>query len=146
MRKIPIYEPNIQGNEKKYVIDCLESNWISSKGKYIPLFEDTFKKYIGVKYASAVSNGTVAIHLALVALGVGPDDEVIVPTLTYIASVNAISYTGAKPVFVDSDRDTWQMDVNDIKKKQIDILKIIEKHIPPHFTKGEILKNYRIRI
>ena len=114
---IPIYQPDLSGNEKKYVADCLESTWISSKGKYIPLFENSFAKYVGVKHAAAVCNGTVAIHLALLTLGVGPGDEVIVPTLTYIASVNAISYVGATPVFCDSLYSTWQMDVADVEKK-----------------------------
>lgn len=115
--KIPIYAPNLTGNEKKYVLDCLESTWISSKGPYIQKFESAFAQYINSKYAASVSNGTVAIHLALVALGIGPDDEVIVPTLTYIASVNSITYTGAKPVFVDSLSSSWQIDPEDVRQK-----------------------------
>jgi perosamine synthetase len=117
MYKIPIYQPSLTGNEKKYVNECLDSTWISSKGKFIPLFEEQFASYIGVNHAATVSNGTVAIHLALVALGIGQGDEVIVPTLTYIASVNAIAYTGATPVFVDSVESTWQMDPADARKK-----------------------------
>jgi perosamine synthetase len=81
------------------------------------LFEEAFAHYISVRYSAAVCNGTVALHLALVALGVGPGDEVIVPTLTYIASVNAIIYTGATPVFVDSLPDTWQMDPEDVRRR-----------------------------
>jgi len=115
--KIPVYRPSLTGNEKKYVNDCLDSTWISSKGKYIKDFETAFADYIGIKHAASVCNGTVAIHLALVALGIGPGDEVIVPTLTYIASVNAIAYTGATPVFVDSLSDTWQIDPEDVKRK-----------------------------
>ncbi len=115
--KYPVYQPSLTGNEKKYVNECLESTWISSKGKFINQFEDEFAKFIGVKHAATVSNGTVAIHLALMALGIGPGDEVIVPTLTYIAAVNAIVYTGATPVFVDSLQDTWQMDPEDVQKK-----------------------------
>ena len=117
MYKYPVYQPSLTGNEKKYVNECLDSTWISSKGKFIDEFEQAFANYIGIEYATTVSNGTVAIHLALLALGIGPGDEVIVPTLTYIASVNAISYTGATPVFVDSLPDTWQMDPNDVRKK-----------------------------
>ncbi|MBS1927025.1 MAG: DegT/DnrJ/EryC1/StrS aminotransferase family protein [Chitinophagaceae bacterium] len=114
---IPIYQPDLSGNEKKYVLDCLDSTWISSKGKYIHLFEEKFADYISVKHAAGVCNGTVAIHLALLALGIGPGDEVIVPTLTYIASVNAISYVGATPVFCDSLKSNWQMDPDDVKRK-----------------------------
>src|SRR5690606_17528685 len=94
---IPIYQPDHSGNEKKYVNECIESSWISSKGSFIARFETTFADRIGVQHATSVCNGTVALHLALLALGVGPDDEVIVPTLTYIAPVNAITYTGATP-------------------------------------------------
>jgi perosamine synthetase len=117
MYKYPVYQPSLTGNEKKYVNECLDSTWISSKGKFIKLFEDEFSKFINIRHATSVSNGTVAIHLALVALGIGPGDEVIVPTLTYIASVNAIAYTGATPVFVDSIKESWQMDPEDVEKK-----------------------------
>ncbi|WP_299250023.1 DegT/DnrJ/EryC1/StrS aminotransferase family protein [uncultured Cytophaga sp.] len=115
--KYPVYQPSLQGNEKIYVLDCLDSTWISSKGKYINQFEEQFAQKIGSKHAATVSNGTVALHVALVALGIGPNDEVIVPTFTYIASVNAIAYTGAKPVFVDSEMDSWQMNAQDIISK-----------------------------
>lgn len=117
MYKYPVYQPLLGNKEKEYVMDCLDSTWISSKGKYVTAFEDKFAEYIGVNHATTVSNGTVAIHLALLALGIGEGDEVIVPTFTYIASVNAIAYTGAKPVFVDSTEDTWQMDSEDVKQK-----------------------------
>ncbi len=115
--KIPVYQPSLTGNEKKYVIDCIDSTWISSKGKYIQAFESSFSEYIDVKHSIAVCNGTVALHLAMITLGIQPGDEVIVPTLTYIASVNAIAYVGATPVFVDSLPDTWQMDPADVRKK-----------------------------
>ena len=115
--KIPIYQPSLDGNEKKYVNDCLDSTWISSKGKYILLFEKKFSEFIGVSHSASVCNGTVALHLALVTLGVGEGDEVIVPSFTYIASVNTIVITGANPVFVDSLEDTWQMDPGDVKRK-----------------------------
>jgi perosamine synthetase len=115
--KIPIYQPSLNGNEKKYVNECLDSTWISSKGKFILEFETAFANYINVNHAATVSNGTVAIHLALLALGIGEGDEVIVPTLTYVASVNAITYTGARPVFVDSLNDTWQLDPEDVENK-----------------------------
>ena len=116
MYKYPVYQPQMIGNEKKYVVDCLESTWISSKGKYINEFEEKFSEYIGVNYATTVSNGTVAIHLAMEALGIGAGDEVIVPTLTYIASVNGIKYSNAVPVFVDS-LENYQMDFRKIEEK-----------------------------
>ena len=117
MFKYPVYQPSLTGNEKKYVNECLDSTWISSKGKFIAEFESGFARYIGIRHAATVSNGTVALHLALVALGVGPGMEVIVPTLTYIASVNAIAYTGAVPVFADSLESTWQMDPEDVRRR-----------------------------
>lgn len=115
--KIPLYIPGLVGNEKKYVNECLESTWISSKGKFIKEFEDKFCEYIDAKYATAVSNGTTALHLALETLGITQGDEVIVPTFTYIASVSSIVYTGATPVFVDSVEETWQIDPEDVKRK-----------------------------
>jgi perosamine synthetase len=117
MIKIPVYQPSLLGNEKKYVLDCLDTTWISSKGSYLKKFEDEFSQKIDVKYSTAVSNGTVALHLALLSLGVSEGDEVIVPTLTYIASVNAIRYVNATPIFVDSLNSTWQADPLDIERK-----------------------------
>lgn len=114
---IPVYQPFFSGQEKVYVNQCLDSTWISSKGEFISRFENEFSDYIGASYATTVSNGTVAIHLALEALGIGAGDEVIVPTLTYIASVNTIIQTGAKPVFVDSLERSWQIDPEDVKRK-----------------------------
>ena len=114
---IPVYKPSLDGNEKKYVNQALESSWISSKGLFIDKFENSFSKYTGINSCLTVSNGTVALHLALLALGVGKGDEILVPTLTYIASVNCIKYVGAKPVFVDCNKDNWQLSISDIKKK-----------------------------
>jgi len=113
---IPIYQPDLGGNEKKYVNECLDSSWISSRGRFVTEFEQRFAERVQVSHAASVCNGTVALHLALLALGIGPGDEVIVPTLTYIASANAIAYTGATVVFVDSLRDTWQIDPADIRR------------------------------
>jgi perosamine synthetase len=107
---IPLVQPELNGNELEYVTDCIQSGWISSQGKYVYQFEDNFGEYVGCRQTLAVSNGTVALHLSLVALGVGPGDEVIVPDLTFAASVNAILYTGAKPVLVDVDLDTMAID------------------------------------
>ena len=114
--KIPIYQPDLSGNEKKYVNECLDTSWISSRGRFVTEFENHFAQRIGVSHAASVCNGTVAIHLALLALGIGPGDEVIVPTLTYIASANAIAYTGATPVFVDSLASSWQIDPADVRR------------------------------
>lgn len=125
MIKIPIYKPSLTGSERQYVLECIDSTWISSKGEFIERFEGAFAARTEVQYATTVSNGTVALHLALVALGIGPGDEVIVPTLTYVASANAIRYTGATPVFADSDEETWQLDVESVRKKMTDRTKAV---------------------
>ena len=115
--KYPVYQPSLGTKEKENVLECLDSTWISSKGKFITQFENSFSEFIGVKHSATVCNGTVAIHVALLALGIGEGDEVIVPSFTYVASVNAIRYTGAKAVFIDSDLLTWQMDPTKIEDK-----------------------------
>lgn len=117
MEKIFVSSPNLCGNEKKYVDDCLESTWISSKGKYIGLFESGFASYVHTSHALSCSNGTVALHLALEALGIGSGDEVLVPVLTYIATANAVRYTGAEPIFVEADSDTWNLDPAKLEEK-----------------------------
>jgi len=100
----------LTGNEKAYVIDCLESTWISSTGKYIERFEVAFADFCGASHAISCCNGTTALHLALLALGVGPGDEVLVPTLTFVATANAVTYCGGRPIFVDSEPETWNID------------------------------------
>lgn len=117
MSRIPVYAPYLHGNEKKYVNECLDTSWISSRGAFISRFEEAFCQYTGASHATSVCNGTVALHLAMEALGLGSGDEVIVPTLTYIASVNTIAQTGAVPVFVDSLESTWQVDPEDVRRK-----------------------------
>ena len=114
---IPVANPAFIGNEKKYVDDCMDSGWISSAGKYIELFEAGFAEFCGVKYAVACCNGTVALHLALLALGVRPGDEVIVPTLTFVATPNAVVYCGARPIFADSELETWNLDPKQVEAK-----------------------------
>lgn len=114
---IPLYKPYLRGNERAYVDDCLDSGWISSRGEYVGKFEAAFRRFIGAEHCTSVCNGTVALHLALLAAGIGPGDEVIVPTLTYIAPVNAIAYVGAKPVFADLCADTWQVDPLDVARR-----------------------------
>lgn len=114
---IPVCEPLLAGNELKYVTDAVNTGWISSAGKYVTEFENQFAAYSGCKYGVAVCNGTVALHLALVALGIGKGDEVIVPSFTMIASAFAVCYTGAKPVFVDADSQTWNIDIKQMEAK-----------------------------
>lgn len=117
MESIPIYKPYLHGREKEYVNQCMDSTWISSKGTFIESFEKQFASYINAPFATTVANGTVAIHLALMTLGIKAGDEVIVPTFTYIASVNAIMQTGATPIFVDALATTWQIDPEDVQRK-----------------------------
>ena len=107
---IPVAEPLLAGKELEYVTDCIQSGWISSLGKYVRDFEEQFATYCGVPHGVATFNGTVALHLLAVTLNLGPGDEVIMPSLTYVATANAIRYTGATPVFVDSERETWNID------------------------------------
>ncbi|HPN32010.1 MAG TPA: DegT/DnrJ/EryC1/StrS family aminotransferase [bacterium] len=117
---IPVSQPIFLGNEKKYLINCIDTGWISSLGKYISVFEKKFSNYCGVKYGVAVANGTVALHLLLKTLDINKNDEVIIPDLTFIATANAVSYTGAKPVMIDSDMDSWNINVD-----------LIERYITP---------------
>lgn len=117
MNRIPVYQPLLTGKEKEYVNQCIDSTWISSKGEFISRFELKFADYISASYVTTVANGTVALHLGLESLGLGVGDEVIVPTLTYVASINTILQTGATPVFVDSLMSTWQLDSDDIRRK-----------------------------
>lgn len=117
MAFIPVCDPMLAGNELKYVTEAVSTGWISSSGKYVTDFEKQFAEYCGCKYGIAVCNGTIALHLALIGLGIGKGDEVIVPTFTMIASAFAVCYTGAKPVFVDADKDTWNIDVKKIEEK-----------------------------
>src|SRR3989338_2336662 len=114
---IPVCKPTLKGNELKYVTDCIKSNWISSSGQYVNKFEEGFSKFCGAKYGIACSNGTTAIHLALMAIGVKKGDEIITPTFNIISATNSIILCGAKPVLVDSELDTWNIDVNKIEEK-----------------------------
>ena len=109
----PLYRPSLKGNETRYLSECLESSWISGGG-FVIEFERQFAAKLGDGHALATCNGTAALHLAMMALGIGPGDEVIVPTLTFIAAVNAVAYVGATPVFADCLPDTWQIDPDDV--------------------------------
>ncbi len=113
---IPVSHPILGAKEKQLVQECLDSSWVSSAGRFIPLFEEAFARYCGVPYGVAASSGTAALHLALLAMGVRPGDEVIVPGLTYVATANAVVYCGARPVFVDSEHETWNLDVRRVRE------------------------------
>lgn len=126
---IPVCEPTLLGNELKYVTDAVQTGWISAAGKYVTEFEQKYAEYCGCRYGVAVCNGTVALHLALVALGIGKGDEVIIPDFTMIATAFAVCYTGAIPVFVDADPETWNIDVTKIEEKITSRTKAI---IPVH--------------
>ena len=142
LHDIPVARPSFIGNEKKYVDDCMKSGWISSAGKYVELFETAFAEFCGVKHAIACCNGTVALHLALLALGVQPGDEVIVPTLTFVATPNAVTYCGARPVFVDSELETWNLDPKEVEAKITTRTKgIIAVHLYGHPAKMRELKD-----
>jgi perosamine synthetase len=110
MYKMPLSVPTLTGNELQYVIECIETEWVSSVGKYVDEFEQKIAEYTGAKYAVACVNGTSALQVSLRLAGVQSDDEVIVPTLTFIAPVNAIHYNGATPVFMDAD-EYYNIDV-----------------------------------
>ena len=114
---IPVCEPYLAGNELEYVTDAISTGWISSSGTYVNRFEEEFAKYCDCKYAVSVCNGTIALHLALLSLDIGIGDEVIIPSFTMIASAFAVCYTGAKPVFVDADKDTFNIDVTKLLQK-----------------------------
>lgn len=109
MKCVPLHEPRFIGNEKKYINECIDSTFVSSVGEYVSRFESIVADYVGAKYAVATVNGTSALHAALVVAGVRRDEEVLTQALTFIATANAISYAGAQPVFIDSDRDTLGM-------------------------------------
>jgi perosamine synthetase len=114
---IPVNQPLLDGNEKEYVLQCLDSGWISSEGDFVKRFENEFAQSLGCKYGIAVCNGSVALDVAISALGIGVGDEVILPTFTIISCATAIVRSGAIPVVVDCDRSTWNMDVNQIEAK-----------------------------
>ncbi len=111
MKLIPLCEPVISGNEWKYVKECLDTGWVSSTGKYVDLFEQKICELTGSKYAVACINGTSALHISMIVSGVEEGDEVLVPTLTFIAPVNAIRYVGAFPVFMDCEKMFFNLDI-----------------------------------
>jgi perosamine synthetase len=130
---ISLFTPEIRGNEWKYVKECLDTAWVSSVGSFVDRFERILAAQVGVKYAVATVNGTAAIHTALLSTGIQPGDEVLVSTLTFIASANAIRYAGAWPVFIDAEPAHWQMDPN-----------LVEEFLVDHcLWKNGILRNKR---
>ena len=108
---IPLSVPDLSGTELSYLQECISTNWLSSSGPFVHKFETELAKYVGVSQAVATSSGTAALHIALLIAGIEPNDEVLLPTLTFIAPANAVRYCGAWPVFIDADPKTWQMDV-----------------------------------
>ena len=114
---IPVNTPLLDGNEKKYLNECIDTGWVSSEGPFIKSFEDGFSSRVGRQYGVAVSNGTVALDAAIEALNIELNDEVIMPTFTIISCIGQLIRVGAKPVLVDSDPITWNMDVSEIESK-----------------------------
>lgn len=127
--RIPLAVPDLAGNEEAYLLEAIRSGWISSRGPFVSRFEREFASAVGAQHALAVCNGTSALHLALLGLGIGPGDEVIVPSLTFVATANAVRHVGAEPVFVDIDPATWCIDPELIAAKLSPLTRAI---IPVH--------------
>jgi dTDP-4-amino-4,6-dideoxygalactose transaminase len=108
--RIPLSEPHLAGNERRYLNECVDTNFVSSVGPFVDRFEREFAAYVGARYAIACASGTAALHVALRLIGLAPGEEVLVPSLTFIASVNPIAYERGVPVLVDSEPETWNMD------------------------------------
>jgi perosamine synthetase len=139
---IPVCSPLLSGSELAYITDAVSTGWISSSGSYLQKFEQAFADYCGVKYGVGVCNGTAALHLALTALDIKEGDEVIIPDFTMIASAFAVCYTGAKPVFVDADKDTWNIDTAKIEEKITSKTKaIMPVHIFGNICDMDAIKN-----
>lgn len=164
---IPLSVPHIFDSEKNYVQDCLETGWVSSAGKYVDAFEESIRSFTGIEHSCAVMNGTSGLHLALTALGITHNDCVLTNNLTFVATLNSISYTGAEPILVDVKPDTWQIDlellenwlkINTIKYKDktvlIDSKKVIKAIVPVYvmgnaydvFGLQRIAKEYNLKI
>src|SRR5262245_17613723 len=114
--EIPLSVPEIAGNEWKYIKECLDTGWVSSAGSFVGRFQNEFAAYVGAGNAVAVANGTAALHVALLLVDVKPDDEILVSDLTFIASVNAITYCQAHPILADVDPNDWQIDVRKLAR------------------------------
>jgi perosamine synthetase len=132
-RRFPVAEPLLDGNEAEYLLECVRTGWISSQGAFVAAFEHLVADYHGVPFALAVTNGTAALHLALVSLGIGQDDEVIVPDFTFAATATAVMHAGATPVFVDVDPVTWTLDAEAVERATTERTRaIIPVHIYGH--------------
>ena len=117
MSFIPVNEPLLNGNEKKYIDNCIDTGWISSEGPYVKEFEDKFSSRVGRKFGIAVCNGTAALEAAVIAAGIKKGDEVILPSFTIISCASSIIRAGGIPVLVDSENFTWNMNVNQVRQK-----------------------------
>ena len=152
MRKfIPLYKPSITKREKINILSCLNDKWISSKGKFVKKFENSFKTKFKYKFATVTTNGTTALHLALLALNLKKNDEVIVPNLTYISPCNAVSYVNAKPILADVNKNTWLMDDKTIKKcisKRTKAIILVHLYgLPYNFSKiKKIVNKYKLKV
>jgi len=136
---IPLHEPRFMGNEKKYLNDCIDSTFVSSVGAYVDRFEREFALRVGSKYAIATVNGTAALHVSLVLVGVSKEDEVITQPLTFIATCNAITYCGAKPIFLDVDKETLGLSPDALRKFLTENAEIKENQCI-NKTTGKVIK------
>ena len=149
--KVPVNEPSLLGNERKYLIKCIKKGFISSSGEYVRKFEEKFAKRVDRKYAISVSNGTAALQLAFESLGIKKNDEVILPSFTIISCILPVIRCKAKPILIDSDPITWNMDVSKIEENITSKTKLI---IAPHIyglpidmdPLIKIAKKYHIKI
>jgi len=135
---IPLHEPRFVGNEKKYLNDCIDSTFVSSVGKYVDRFEKEFAEYVGSRYAIATVNGTSALHISLLLADVQKDDEIITQALTFIATCNAISYCGAKPIFVDVDLDTMGLSPKALEEFLEENCELIDNQCVNQFSKKTV--------
>ena len=138
---LPLHEPRFLGNERKYVMDCIDSTFVSSVGQYVIDFEEKIKAYTGAKYAIAVVNGTAALHLSLILAGVKSNDLVVTQALSFVATANAIKYTGATPYFTDVDRETLGMSPKALRKflDHVEVRNNIPYYIPTGQKVGAVV-------
>src|SRR3989339_431986 len=138
---VPVNEPVVTDAAKRYVMDALNTGWISSAGEYLERFEREFASYIGMKHAVSTTNGTTALHLALAGIGIGEGDEVIVPDFTIVSCLNAVLYTGATPVFVDVDPETFTLNPDLLEASITEKTKaIMPVHIHGHRLRFQLLQ------